>query len=126
MSSTIHVLLIDDDEDEFVILQDLLADEQDFLVHWTDGYDDALRSMCRSEYDVYLVDYRLGAYNGLDLAYQAMLCGCHSPIILITGMGDQTVPAQAFETGVANYLHKDAIEKGTLINTILASLEQPR
>jgi len=126
MTNMIHVLLVDDDEDEYVIMQEFLADESGFVVHWTDSYDDALTSMCRSEYDVYLVDYRLGAYNGLDLSYQAMLCGCHSPIILITGMGDQTVSAQAFETGVANYLHKDAMDKNQLINTIIATLEQHR
>ena len=66
----VRVLLIDDDEDDYLLTRDLLADIPGGRYRprlgrrpTTPGW----RPICRGEHDVYLLDYRLGAQTGLEL-----------------------------------------------------------
>ena len=56
-------VLIVDDEDDFVIVQSLLAriKGQHFNVEWAASYEDGLKAIRRGQHDVYLLDFRLGA-----------------------------------------------------------------
>ena len=85
-SPPIRVLLADDDEDDFVITQDLLADVEGkrFQLDWLGSYDAALQTMVRNAHDVCLVDYRFGERNGLELLREAIRRGCRAPIIMLT------------------------------------------
>ncbi len=44
----IRILLVDDDEDDFVLTRDLLSDGQDtrFELEWVSNVDDAIEEMC--------------------------------------------------------------------------------
>jgi CheY-like chemotaxis protein len=68
-SRPVRVLLVDDDEDDFIITQDLLSEIKGgkFDLKWVATYQAALETMGRHQHDVYLIDYRLGEYNGLEL-----------------------------------------------------------
>ena len=63
----IRVLLIEDDEDDYVLTRDLLSEIKGapFHLDWVKDYDAALAVMTANRHDVYLLDYRLGARNGL-------------------------------------------------------------
>ena len=78
--------------------------------------------MMSSGHHIYLVDYRLGAHNGLDLLQRAILAGCRSPIILLTGQGDKEVDFQAMQAGAADYLIKGQFESPLLERAIRYSL----
>src|SRR3954467_7226922 len=63
----VRVLLGEDDEDDFVLTRDLLAEipTARFELDWEPRYEAALADVCAARHDVYLVDYRLGARTGL-------------------------------------------------------------
>ena len=107
-SPPIRVLLADDDEDDFVITQDLLADVEGkrFQLDWLGSYDAALQTMVRNAHDVCLVDYRFGERNGLELLREAIRRGCRAPIIMLTGQGDRKVDLEAMQAGAADYVVK--------------------
>ena len=73
----IRVLLVDDDEDDYVMTRDMLADivRNKFVLEWATTYDAALEAIERKQHDVYLVDYRLGARDGLALLRTALAAG---------------------------------------------------
>jgi CheY-like chemotaxis protein len=58
----VRVLLVDDDEDDFVIVRDLLAKTggHSYQFDWVDNYEAALAAIQHHEHDVCLLDYRLG------------------------------------------------------------------
>jgi CheY-like chemotaxis protein len=64
---TISVLLVDDDEDDFVLTRDLLAEigSARFRLTWAPEYDAALAALRERAHDVYLLDYHLGERTGL-------------------------------------------------------------
>ncbi|HEY9748087.1 MAG TPA: response regulator, partial [Allocoleopsis sp.] len=83
----VRVLLVDDDEDDYILTRDLLSESQGirFELEWVSTWDLALELMAQKEHAVYLLDYRLGTHNGLELLQQAVANGCRVPIILLTG-----------------------------------------
>jgi len=86
----IRVFMVDDDEDDYVLTRDLLAEAGGarFELDWVATYQAGLEAMGRVEHDVYLVDYLLGERDGLELLRAAMASGCRTPIIILTGRGD--------------------------------------
>lgn len=107
----IKILLIDDDEDDYVVTRDLLSDARALkhTLHWISSYDQAIGKICENKYDVYIVDYRLGERTGLDLLYKASCHGCRAPFILLTGEGDHETNLKAMKAGAADYLVKGEI-----------------
>jgi signal transduction histidine kinase len=124
----IRVLVIDDDEDDYILTADLLSDisRDRYLVTWVSSYDAALNAVRDAKFDVCLVDYRLGAHSGLDLMQQLYAMGCRSPMILLTGQGDLAVDLHAMEMGAADYLVKHSVTAELLERTIRYALERER
>jgi signal transduction histidine kinase len=112
----IRVLLIDDDEEDFLLTKELFADlpSKGYSLDWISDYDTGLEAVCGGAYDVYLLDYRLGARTGLDLLIEARRRACIAPVILLTGQGEYEIDRAAMQAGAADYL-----EKGKLDGTIL-------
>ena len=61
-----RVLLIEDDEDDYIITRDLLADIKDctYQLHWCSTYDAGLKAL-EGKPDICLVDYYVGGRTGL-------------------------------------------------------------
>jgi len=121
----IKVLLIDDDEDDYVLTKDIFATlPTTYTLDWVNSFEKGLAAITKKEYDVYLLDYRLGNGNGLELLSEAISSGCVEPIIMLTGKGDSTVDEQAMRIGAADYLVKDELEASLLERSIRYSINQ--
>lgn len=122
----INVLLVEDDEDDYVLTRTLVSSRENANIRldWVDSYADALKAVCNNKYDVYLVDYRLGEYTGIDLIQEAFRHGCHAPMILLTGQDDFSVDQSALELGAADYLVKGRIDAQVLGRSIRYALKQ--
>lgn len=122
----IRVLLVEDDEDDYVLTRTLVSsqDNVNIRLDWIDNYDDALKAIQRREYDVYLVDYRLGERTGIDLIQEAFRLGSNAPMILLTGQDDLAVDYSALELGAADYLVKGRIDPQLLGRSIRYALRQ--
>lgn len=115
-----RILLIDDDEDECILIRDLLSDikSSKYSVTWKSHFNDGLKEISTRQYDVCLLDYRLGEQTGLDLLVQAQYAGVTCPIILLTGQGDFEVDLQAMQIGAAEYLIKGELTPQLLERSI--------
>jgi diguanylate cyclase (GGDEF)-like protein/PAS domain S-box-containing protein len=124
----IRVLLVDDDEDDYVMTRDMLAElgRGAFLLDWVSSYEEARGAVGRGEHDVYLLDYRLGARSGLDLLREAGGEGRGAPMILLTGQGGDEVDAEAMRAGAADYLVKGSLEAPLLGRSIRYAVERAR
>jgi len=125
-SSRIKVLYVDDDEDDYIIARDHMSevDGMEFDLEWVGSYNAAIDATEREEYDIYLVDYSLGARNGLELMQEMMHRGCKGPIILLTGQGDHEIDLEAMKMGAADYLVKEQITTPLLGRSIRYAIER--
>src|SRR6185437_9879693 len=116
----VSVLLVDDDEDDFVLTRQLLReiDPVAFQIDWAPDFEDALGRLARGGYDVCLVDYRMGAHDGVDFIIQAHARGTATPIILLTGQGDREIDVAAMNAGAADFLNKTQLTASLLERAI--------
>lgn len=116
----IKVLLIDDDEDDFILTRDLFAMVKlsTYVVDWASSYAEGLEVAARGEHDACLVDYRLGEHNGIQLIRAARDARIIMPMILLTGQGDYDVDVEAMEAGATEYMVKDETSPARLERTI--------
>jgi PAS domain S-box-containing protein len=123
-SRSIRVLLLDDDEDDFVLIRDLLASAKSatFQVSWVPGYAQALDQLSEKEFDVVLADFRLGEYDGLQFFEAMRAKGYRQPQILLTGFGDLSLDQRALLSGASDYLVKDELTSDLLERSIRYSL----
>jgi len=122
------VLLIEDDEDDFILTRDLLfeIDESRFELEWATTYANGLEKILNSAYDICLLDYRLGSNTGLDLLREAKNSNCSIPIILLTGQGDHEIDIEAMKAGAADYLVKGELNAALLERSIRYTVAQNR
>ena len=123
-----RVLMIEDDEDDFILAREMLHEVYgpDFELDWACNWQQALDALDRDVHDIYLVDYRLGARNGIDLVAEAQAQGCTAPIILLTGQGNREVDLEAMKAGAADYLVKNEISGPLLDRAIRYAIERRR
>ena len=124
MSKPFRILLIDDDEEDYILTQDILEQiygEQHSL-DWVDNWEVGLEIVERKSHELYLVDYGLGERNGLELLQMMIERGCDAPIILLTGMNSRDVDTEAMITGAADYLRKGELSPSLLEKSIRYSL----
>ncbi len=127
-NSQIRVLLIDDDEDDYVLTRDWCGEFQvlDCQLEWVDNYQDAMQAVADRHHDIYLLDYRLGDRNGLELLASLIADGCSIPIIVLTGQGEREIDMQAMAAGAADYLEKSLLNASLLERSIRYALERKK
>ena len=121
----VRILLVDDDEDDYLLTRDLLADIPDsrFQLDWVPDPDAALETMCRNEHDLFLIDYQLGRTNGLSLLRKAMELGSTIPMILLTGQGERAIDLGAMQAGAVDFLEKGRLDSALLERSIRYTLQ---
>jgi diguanylate cyclase (GGDEF)-like protein/PAS domain S-box-containing protein len=124
----VRILLVEDDEDDFVLTRDLLGESRRtrFELDWVASFDEAIGALTRNGHDVALIDYRLGEHDGLELLHHARDLGVAAPLILLTGQGDGDIDLAAMRAGAADYLVKGQIDAPLLERSIRYAIEQSR
>lgn len=122
----IRILIIDDDEDDFFITSEYLRqiEEYKLSIDWAYKFNDAVEHVKNRNYDIYFVDYRLGAKTGLDFLKEAIRLGCEEPIVLLTGKGNKEVDIEAMQIGATDYLVKTDLNADKLERCIRYALER--
>jgi PAS domain S-box-containing protein len=126
MKKNVRILIIEDDEDDFIILSEYIRHVKTINaeINWCSSYDDALSQMCSKQHDLYFLDYRLGAKSGVTLLKEAIDNNCEDPVILLTGKGNYEVDVQAMQLGAVDYLIKTELNVEKVDRCIRYALER--
>jgi len=121
-----RILIVDDDQDDYFITNEYIRHipNTQYETDWCPRYADALQHMTEGNYDLYFVDYRLGAKSGVDLLKEAREKGFEAPVILLTGKGNQAVDVEAMQLGAVDYLIKTELGIEKLERSIRYALDR--
>lgn len=127
-SKKIRILLVDDDEDDFLIVRNLMSKIQHspFMLEWCPDFDTSLELICGNEHDAYMIDYRLGAHTGLELLAATEPQKRPQPFIILTGAGDETTEREALRAGASDYLVKGSFDSELLSRTLRYALQRKK
>jgi FixJ family two-component response regulator len=114
----ITVAVVDDDPSVLGSTRELL-NAKGFITELFASAEAFLASGVIPQVDCLLLDIQLAGASGIELRHHLEACGSKLPVILMTGLDDETLHRQAIEAGCVALLHKpfparqliDAIEK---------------
>ncbi len=124
----LKILIVDDDEDDFFITSQYIKkiDSRKFEIHWCYKYEEALNHIENEDFQIFLIDYHLGAQTGLDLIKEAIKSNWIHPFILLTGKGNHQVDIEAMQAGAVDYLIKSELDTEKLERSIRYAIERDK
>ncbi len=127
-SEPLRILLVEDDEDDYLITRDMLAGHRRarYRVDWCVDYAGALVAIREQRHDVYLIDYRLGEHTGLDLVREGFATRPLAPVLILTGHSDYEIDLEATALGVTDYLVKQELDPLSLERSIRYAVSHQR
>ena len=119
-----RILLVEDDEDDYILTSDSLAqlDSYQFDIEWVTNSVEALDRLLTDSFDICLLDYQLGAQSGLEVLRRVEQSNCHTPIIMLTGQTDDTLDKSALDAGAVDYLNKEEISTARFARAVRYAL----
>jgi two-component system, LuxR family, response regulator FixJ len=103
------VYVVDDDTDVLGSLRFLLETDG-FCVRTFRSAEALLNSITMAGADCFVIDYKMPGMNGIDLAGVLRQRDVDTPIILITGDPDASIPAKAAAAGIRHVLVKPHVK----------------
>ncbi len=110
MSKTAKILVVDDDENVRALLQEALK-QDDYQVVTVDSGETALRLIEAQDFDLALIDLRLGGMSGLDVLSELRKRRPDTVVIMLTGHASIESAVEALRKGAHDYLLKPFRQK---------------
>jgi len=128
MDEPIRVLLVEDDEEDYMLTCGLLDDGYGgrVRIEWASTYENALALLREARHDVALLDHNLGGRTGIELLREAGGASCPMPIVMLTGQSDREIDLLAMRAGAADYLVKGRVTGDLLERSIRYARERRR
>jgi DNA-binding NtrC family response regulator len=115
-------LLVDDDPTTLVALPDALRCRLPCLrVETTTSVVDALARLELRPYSVVLTDVRMPRMDGLSFLHEVKRRHAETPVVVMTGINDHALLAQALEAGAFDFLPKP-LDRNDLSTTVQLAL----
>jgi len=124
--SKFKVLIVEDDEDDYILLEELLTEAVGDVgaITWAEDFKSAQAKIANEHFDFYFLDNRLGAELGLELIVEIkQQYETAPPIIMLSGVGDYQTDLEAMEKGADDYLIKSELTSYLLERTFRYSLK---
>ncbi len=119
------LLLIEDNLGDARLIRAMLAAKKStFAVEHVDRLSAGLACLAEGEFDAVLLDLSLPDAQGLDTFDQANALAMNVPIIVLTGLNDETLATEAIHRGAQDYLVKDNVNGDVLMRAIYYAVER--
>jgi PAS domain S-box-containing protein len=106
MTDIYRVLIVDDDDRQSEMVSEFLRVNDSFQVDIAADLSSLWERLASNSYDIILLDYMLPDGTGLDALEGITGQGYQTPVVMVTGQGDERVAVQAIQHGATDYLIK--------------------
>ena len=126
--AALHVLLVEDNAGDARLLREMFHTEKpgSFELTHLISMSEAVIHLAKGGVDVVLLDMGLPDGHGLDTVRRAHAAAPGVPVIVLTGLGDETLAAEAMKEGAQDYLIKGQIENRALPRALRYAIERHR
>ncbi|MFN6482836.1 MULTISPECIES: response regulator [unclassified Nostoc] len=122
----IKVLLVEDNPGDVLLLQELFKEVTTVVVELmpVERLYEALNYLTNEIFDVILLDLSLPDSQGLQTFVMAHNQAKATPIIVLTGINDETLATRAMQKGAQDYLVKGQVTGDLLVRTMRYAIER--
>ncbi len=122
----IEVLLIEDNPGDARLLREYLAEFKDAIseVHVADNLEAGLTLLKEKEISAILLDLTLPDSHGLETVLNVCEAETLVPIIVLSGLDDESMAVRALREGAQDYLIKDQINSHLLVRAIRYAIQR--
>lgn len=123
MEETVKILVVDDDEVDRMAVKRCLS-AAGVEMEWQEVAEcrSAIAILKAQTFDCIFLDYLLPDGNGLELVQQIRALGIATPIIVLTGQGDERIAVEVMKAGACDYLPKSRITPENLYQILRQSV----
>lgn len=123
---SINLLIVDDDAvDREQIRRMISRSNIQAKISEASSIESSMSYLEHGEFDCVIVDYRLGIGSGLTLLDNIRKSvNNHCAVIMVTGLGDEKIAAEAMRLGASDYLLKNQLKSAQLIHSISSSIQR--
>ncbi|MBD2457168.1 response regulator [Nostoc sp. FACHB-87] len=124
----IKVLLVEDNPGDVFLLQELLKEVKTAQVDLrpVEELSAALNLLAQDSFDVMLLDLSLPDSQGISTFLRATCQARTTPIIVLTGLDDETLALRAMQEGAQDYLVKGQVTGDLLVRSMRYAIERQR
>jgi two-component system, cell cycle sensor histidine kinase and response regulator CckA len=124
----IAVLLVEDNAGDARLLQEFLREVAStrFELTQADRLDEAIACLAQNRFDIVLLDLSLPDSQGLNTFLELHRQAPSLPIIVLTGLDDETLAMKAMHEGAQDYLPKGQVDGHLLGRSIRYAIERQR
>jgi DNA-binding response OmpR family regulator len=126
--ATIRVLLVEDNPGDARLVQEALAEwnSPSFCVTHVDRLSTARRALAEDDFDVVLLDLALPDKPRMGSLVEIHDQALRLPVLVLTGLDDETFATWALEEGAEDYLVKGRTDTETLVRSIRYAIQRHR
>ena len=127
-SEIIKVLLIEDNLGDARLVKEMLADAgaSKFSLTRVGLLSEGLSLLRNERHHVILLDLSLPDGHGLDTIRQVCDVAPHLPVVILTGLDDETIAIRAVQEGAEDYLVKGQMDGNLLARAVRYAIERKR
>ncbi len=124
----LQVLVVEDNAGDARLLREMFRKERpdSFRLTHILNMSEALVHLAKGEVDIVLLDMGLPDEHGLETVRRARAAAPGVPLIVLTGLDDEVLAAQAMKEGAQDYLIKGQIENRALPRALRHAIERHR
>ncbi|GGF54605.1 response regulator [Alteromonas lipolytica] len=124
MTDSVRILLVEDDEDDYFLTADSLAQctSPVFELVWARNGDEAITLLQTQSFDLCLLDYLLGQENAMDVLSRLKGLSVSIPVVVLTGQADSVVDDNVMRAGAEDFLTKAEVDTPRFMRTIRYAL----
>ncbi|NQT92220.1 MAG: response regulator [Lentisphaerae bacterium] len=123
-----RVLLVEDDEEDYIIVLDQLSKAEGHLFEMTrvDCLQAALRHLRETDVDAVLLDLSLPDSQGEEMFDEIHEHAPNTPLVILTGLDDETMAMTCVKKGAQDYLAKGKTDRDRLVRSLRYAIERKR
>ncbi|MBI5468271.1 MAG: sigma-54-dependent Fis family transcriptional regulator [Deltaproteobacteria bacterium] len=125
----LNILLVDDNPADARLIRETLTDSgAGALFNITEArtLKQAVKEAASANYDIILLDLTLPETSGMDTFLKVYETAPSTPVVVLTGLDDETMAAKAVRAGAQDYLVKGQADSHMLVRAIRFALERKR
>lgn len=120
----VSILAIEDRDEDFGEIQQILHKHDQLQLNRVKSIQEAFDLLEKGRFDLIFLDYLLPDGTGLEFLEKVNSQGLETPVVVITGQGDELIASRIIQAGAYDYLPKAKASDKALLRIISNALEK--